>query len=348
MGADPNVRDDDGDCTPLHLAAKSDPWTTKSIMLMNCLLDKGADINALDEDECTPLLIAVHHGHAASVDTLLHRGADPDIPDWYGRTPLYHAVKPTKVPQLEPTEEHSLCQNNMVNSLLAYGANPNTIGDWPFSPLFTAILDGNSDIANMLLVNGADPNPDMCDESGRTPLNSLVDRYLPLHDIAFARFFLAQGADPNTCSQSGQTTLNFAVGNAEECKKLVEDLLANGANPNKPGELGNTPLHLAIEKDCPEIVNTLLANGAHVDIPNTSGQTALNIATVKKNFAMIDILKNYIPAHQPKTLKSCARTCIRSRLVENRVLLVAALTPDSDWLPLNNDMKAYLYHPLTL
>ncbi|WP_257265620.1 ankyrin repeat domain-containing protein [Endozoicomonas sp. ONNA2] len=339
MGADPNVRDDYGDCTPLHLAARSDPRTTKSIMLMNCLLDKGADINALNEDECTPLVVAALNGHVASVSTLLRRGANPDIPDWYGRTPLCIAV--------QCPEEHSFMKINMVNILLDYGANPNTTGNRSFSPLFSAMLENNSDIANMLLDNGADPDPNRCDDSGRTPLNCLVERYCPLHNIGFARLLLALGADPNTSSPSGYTTLNFAVGNQQGCKELVEVLLANGANPNKPGALGSTPLFLAVARDCPEIVNTLLAHGARADIPNAFGHTAKSTAVDKNDDELVAILNNHIPVYQPQSLMACARTCIRSRLVENKVPLTAVLPP-SDWLPLDPVMKNYLFYPLKI
>ena len=57
------------------------------------LLDAGADVNlATQESGVTPLATAVIEGAAACVRHLLAKGADPELPDKDGFTPLMHAA----------------------------------------------------------------------------------------------------------------------------------------------------------------------------------------------------------------------------------------------------------------
>ena len=57
------------------------------------LLDAGADVNlAAKENGVTPLAAAVIEGAAACVRHLLAKGADPELPDTDGFTPLMHAA----------------------------------------------------------------------------------------------------------------------------------------------------------------------------------------------------------------------------------------------------------------
>jgi hypothetical protein len=81
-GADPNIRDKDGN-TPLHFAASKD-----CAEVARLLLEHGADPNAQDKNGETPLHIAASEGHVDVVRLLLERGADPSIRNRDGKTPL--------------------------------------------------------------------------------------------------------------------------------------------------------------------------------------------------------------------------------------------------------------------
>ena len=66
--------------TPMHRAA----WNgNKNVMQL--LLDRGAELNAVDQDGWTPLHGATLHGHKDVVQLLLERGADPNIATRPGR-----------------------------------------------------------------------------------------------------------------------------------------------------------------------------------------------------------------------------------------------------------------------
>lgn len=61
------------------------------------LLEMGADIEAQDIQEQTPLHYAAKSGYAATVRLLLENGADIKLQDTIGRTPLHLATENNKV-----------------------------------------------------------------------------------------------------------------------------------------------------------------------------------------------------------------------------------------------------------
>lgn len=63
------------------------------------LLDRGACINAQNEDGATPLHLAITCGRTNTAALLLDRGADPNAQTKNGKTPLYFAL-PKRDPQL--------------------------------------------------------------------------------------------------------------------------------------------------------------------------------------------------------------------------------------------------------
>lgn len=83
-GADPNVRNADGD-TPLH--------TNGDATVARRLLDAGADPNARNGMGNTPLTFAAIGLAPELVRTLIERGADPNATGFQGKTPLILAAE---------------------------------------------------------------------------------------------------------------------------------------------------------------------------------------------------------------------------------------------------------------
>ena len=80
-GANPNAKDGDEE-TPLHYAAAKG-----SVDIAKLLIDKGANVNAKSVDGFTPLHVAAMKGNLPVVELLLESGADPNAIDQFGRTP---------------------------------------------------------------------------------------------------------------------------------------------------------------------------------------------------------------------------------------------------------------------
>jgi ankyrin repeat protein len=116
-GTDPNGE------TPLHRLAdmRRVPTGKASVMAM-LLLDRGADPNARNWDDVTPLHGAVRARNLEVVEVLLARGADPNARDKSrGSTPLRRAVSATGAGGTAGTADRMAPLTRM---LLRYGADP--------------------------------------------------------------------------------------------------------------------------------------------------------------------------------------------------------------------------------
>lgn len=87
-GSDPNIRAKDG-LTPLRDAVVGGGGHPQAVVL---LLKAGAAINARADDGATALFSAMPYANVEIVRTLLSNGADPNLADQYGRTPLKMAI----------------------------------------------------------------------------------------------------------------------------------------------------------------------------------------------------------------------------------------------------------------
>lgn len=90
-GADVNATTTDDGFTALHATAMAD-WREDEDGRMRVLLEadanKEARANTQAGNEWTPLLLAAAEGYACQVKTLIEWGADVDVEDELGRTPL--------------------------------------------------------------------------------------------------------------------------------------------------------------------------------------------------------------------------------------------------------------------
>ena len=119
-----------GNWVPLMYAARQNATGA-----LKALAESGADLNATEPDNMTALNVAIINAHYDAAALLLDLGADPNIGDVTGMTPLYAAVdlntfadtpgRPT------PKPSGTLDAIGIVKALLEHGANPNAMLNAP-------------------------------------------------------------------------------------------------------------------------------------------------------------------------------------------------------------------------
>ncbi len=165
-------------------------------------LENGARIDADCGDRLCPTALhaAAYGGHAETVEVLLKAGAQPDLRNAEGSTPLYCAVfnvATTRHP--DPRR-----QMRAMEQLLRHGADPElgTIDD--FHPLHCAALIGETGMVELLLDYGADINA--TDSDGNTALHHAMSR-IQLDTI---RALVERKADPLQENKWGESAQDRA------------------------------------------------------------------------------------------------------------------------------------------
>jgi uncharacterized protein len=241
---------------------------------VTALADGNADLDATDPDGATALALAVINGHADVARLLLARGANANIADRTGMTPLYAAVD-LHTMQLgfgrpDPPPSTIAASVAMVETLLAHGANPNArLGGRILKRVYAA-GDGK-------LGKGATP----------------YMRAARAGDVPLMKLLLAAGADPALSQDNGNSPLLLAAGlgyrgpiGGTEAMALeaIAFSLARGADIDAVNAAGDTAVHVAATTNFNEsgtaegslaIVRFLVERGARLDIRNKQNRTAL-------------------------------------------------------------------------
>ena len=272
---------------PLHLAAAH----TRDTAVITAMVLAGADVNARDEWDNTPLHEAAESGTLGVVRALLEAGAEVDARargfDAYSgvaNTPLHYAAR-----NPDPV---------VVATLLEVGADVNARGRDGATPLHYAAWNRNPAAAQLLLEAGAEVNAG--GSNGITPLhNAAAGNPNP----AVFAVLLGAGADVHargaynrTHSPAGRVTPlhNAAYGNSNP--EIVAILVAAGADPDggaasprppvdpdafmRPGDFrARSPISLAASNNPnPAVIEALVRAGADLERTGSSGQTVLHFA----------------------------------------------------------------------
>lgn len=155
------------------------PWLGRSARLQHLVLalhSEGLSLDAKDVTGSTALLCAIHCATPISVGWLLDHGANPDVADNEGTSPLVWAVIRYDMASFDMLLAHQADVNaisghlhetalftavdndevEMVRKLLAHGAKVNIAASSNRTPLMMAASDGSKSMVQMLLAAGAD------------------------------------------------------------------------------------------------------------------------------------------------------------------------------------------------
>jgi len=185
-----NVKDDYGD-TPLHLCARFGRQKAGE-----SLLKAGAFVNPTNHQGNTPLHYASYEGHTCIVRLLMdsqgENRVDINCTNLAGDTPLSRAC--------------ALGKASVVSCLVEeYGAEVNTRNHLKVSPLHIAVHGGHTEISEMLLKAGANPNSPGRGGFHHTPLQSAVTH--KQNEIAWL-MAVNYGADTTHVTQRRRQSIN--------------------------------------------------------------------------------------------------------------------------------------------
>jgi len=206
----------------------------------------------------TSVYEAVYKGDVDTVRRYLEQGGNVNAKYGFdGNTPLQRAA-----------------QNNnkdMVEMLIAKGADVNAKDKDGNTPLQRAAQNNNKDMVEMLIAKGADVNAK--DKDGNTPLQRAAQHNRK--DVA--ELLIAKGADVNAKDKDGNTPLQRAA--QHNRKDVAELLIAKGADVNAKYNAKNkedyTLLHWAAQNNSKDVAELLIVKGADVNAKEKDGYTPL-------------------------------------------------------------------------
>ncbi|MCB9420167.1 MAG: ankyrin repeat domain-containing protein [Ardenticatenaceae bacterium] len=260
-GANINVTIGGGDydgCSALMMALMR-----KRFDVADTLIDQGADVNHKRPDEHTPdkargqtpLWWAANHGHMASAQKLLAKGADVNTPDYHGSTPLTMAASSGHLEMVrflveagadvhaqiyDGRKAFNLAVTNghkrVAEYLLSVGNEPNESGSSGYSPLMIAAENNFYDLAKLLIQQGADVNAVHSGPGIYVALRGWTPLVFAVHGgyVRMTKLLIQSGADVNYVVPAGhkyhgeslpaQRVSEFATGKrAESILKLLWD-----------------------------------------------------------------------------------------------------------------------------
>lgn len=206
-------------------AKKVKPYAKYNVEIDEHTLEKlhkkynSSNVNELvDEHGNTPLIKAITGNKIKESYFLIVNGADINVQNKYGGTPLIFAIGKKK----DDMED-------MAKFLISKGANINVRGMQGKTPLMFANSYNKNEIAQILIDSGADINAK--DDDGWTPL-----MYAAIHGSTMEDtidILIDKGADINQKSNKDRTVLmHIATSNIEEKIKTFKFVMDKGADKN--------------------------------------------------------------------------------------------------------------------
>jgi len=252
--------------TMLHEAAHAG-----SSQIAVILLNAGANPNATDNIDRSPIHHAVIWGTLNILKLCVEKGGDIDLKDAEGQTVLHMAASAGN------NEILSWLLSSQVGSQIAIDSRDSK-GQ---TALFLAAKFNKRRACSILLENGA--NLLTRDRFGRTALHAA----LAAQSIESSRVLIEAGGDMFALDSAGQTPFDLLmIGGMELLSGLMDrELLDNQDN------MGNTLLHRAILSDASDsIIHLLISSGADKEARNAAGASPLDLAREMGRKTIIPLL----------------------------------------------------------
>jgi ankyrin repeat protein len=254
-GADVNKADNKGDA-PLSVAANTN--------IATMLIERGANVNATNTRGESKMWWVARKCSEDLVEALAQAGADVNLADNKGNSPLTVATNAT-----------------IATMLIERGADVNAANNRGQSVVWRAALCSREDVVEVLLRAGVDVNT--ADADGNAPLSAASS-------ATIATMLIERGANVNATNKLGESALWQAVSRRREA--VVEVLLRAGADVNEADNNGAAPLVPAARAGFWSIVMMLARSNrlANIDALIDDGKTALWLAVKSGSDEVVEAL----------------------------------------------------------
>ncbi|BFZ23411.1 hypothetical protein BsWGS_26450 [Bradybaena similaris] len=240
------------------------------VNIIGVLLDAGADVNAVNSENKTPLM---ESKNADVVNFLVQRGAVVNKKR-KGNSPLHSPV--TYILSRYYFQPGSADKEKIIEALLQHRASVNGRSCGGRTPLMIAVSNiASRSILQMLLDHGA--NVTAKDSKGNTVLHIAAEKDSTENMESLLQKTKAKKMI-NVQNKEGLTALMISTNKCGH--KTMKVLIDHGADVNIKDFSGNTALLLAVSKQIqkPEILTALIEAGSDINVQNTSGYTPLMLA----------------------------------------------------------------------
>eukprot|EP00736_Rhodelphis_marinus_P010665 Rmarinus@m.2341 len=225
------------------------------------------DVNVGDYDERYPLHLAASEGLVETVKWLLNNGADTDVRDIFGNTPLVDAVRGghSEVAKLLYNRGSRLPTNTMLISSLMY-----------------ACSEGDLDRVKLHIDNGV--RADCTGYAKRTPLHVAAS----CGHLDVVKYLANKAGDINPIDEYGTYPLEDAMRRGHV---QVQEYLSSRGGKLSPERVAEV-LCWAASRDDVEQLRKLLTGGTDLSICDGEYRTCLHIAAAGGHLSSVDFLLN--------------------------------------------------------
>ncbi|XP_056016832.1 ankyrin repeat domain-containing protein 17-like [Ostrea edulis] len=249
------------------------------------LVKAGADINLQNYDGDTPLAAACELGHVSVVVELVKAEADVNLQHRWGDTSLIDACGGGHNRQGN-TSLIAACEGrhvSVVEELVKAGADVNLHNRRGDTSLTAACEEGHVSVVEELVVKaGADVY--LQNRWGETPLTAACN----LGHVSVVEELVKAGADVNLQDNPENTALTAAC--KEGHVSVVEELVKAGTDVNLQDNPENTPLTAACKEGHVSVVEKLVKAGTDVNLQNGWGDTPLIAACEGGHVSVVEKL----------------------------------------------------------
>uniref|UniRef100_A0ABD2WM90 Uncharacterized protein n=1 Tax=Trichogramma kaykai TaxID=54128 RepID=A0ABD2WM90_9HYME len=261
---------------------------------------RPVQVNFQDGAGNTPLHVALYRGRRNLFEILLRNGANPNLANAKGLTPLeiicnrtrddyklakmifelsHERYKPVKVNVQNKADQTPLHDamlfghRNLVQVLLKNDANPNSVNILGLTTLHMICTEQYDDRLAQIFFEVNDAKHKLVKINARNRLgNAPLHFALHLRNERLIELLLRRGADPNLTDEKGLTPLHIICNHSYSDHKMAEilfkitDLVNQLVQVDARDKLGRTPLQISVANFKPELVNLLLDRGADIFI----------------------------------------------------------------------------------